>query len=209
VSMWEPFTEPARRMIVRSQEVAQLFSSPMIGTEHMIFALAETDDEVGAALTKAIDSDALRSKLGAASNPPSHEMVFTSGAKQSIELAFEAARKLKQGFVAPPHLAIGILGSADPPPLLATIDAATLRVALEFAAEHVPARSEPGPEATTPVPWEQTAGDSSHPEMETLFRSLPAYRALDVAGTRVTLTITVPGQEARTWTWVREETAPS
>lgn len=209
MSLWEPFTQPARRMVVRSQEVAQLFGSRMIGTEHMIFALAEADDEVGAALTNAIDSDALRSRLGGASNAPSSELVFTSGAKQSIELAFEAARKLKQGFVAPPHLAIGILGSADPPPLLATSDAATLRVALELAAEHVPTPSEPGSEATTPVPWEQTAGDGSHPEMKTLFRTLPAYRDLDVAGTRVTLTVAVPGQDARTWTWVREESAPS
>jgi ATP-dependent Clp protease ATP-binding subunit ClpC len=207
--MWEPFTEPARRMIVRSQQVAQLFGSPAIGTEHMIFALAEADDEVGAALTKAIDSDALRNKLGAAGNAPFIEMVFSTGAKQSIELAFEAARKLKQNFVAPPHIAIGILGSADPPPLLATSDATTLRVALELAAEHVHSPAEPGSAATAPVPWEQTAGDGSHSEMETLFRTLPAYRALDVAGTRVTLAVTVPGQEERTWTWVREESAPS
>jgi ATP-dependent Clp protease ATP-binding subunit ClpA len=207
--MWEPFTEPARRMMVRSQEVAAMFGSPMIGTEHMIFTLAETDDEVGAALTKAIDSDALRSKLGAAGNAPFQEMVFSTGAKRSIELAFEAARKFKQNFVAPPHIAIGILGSGDPPPLLATSDATTLRIALELAAEHVREPAEPESRATTPVPWEQTAGDASHPEMETLFRSLPAYRALDVAGTSVTLTVTVPGQEARTWTWVREESAPS
>jgi ATP-dependent Clp protease ATP-binding subunit ClpA len=196
-------------MIVRSQEVAQMFGSPMIGTEHMIFVLAEADDEVGAALTKAIDSDALRSKLGAAGNAPLREMVFSTGAKRSIELAFEAARKLKQNFVAPPHIAIGILGSADPPPLLATSDAATLRVALEFAARHVPEPSYPESEATTAVPWEQIAGDASHPEMKTLFRTLPAYRDLDVAGTRVTLTVAVPGQDARTWTWVREESAPS
>jgi hypothetical protein len=208
--MWEPFTEPARQMIVRSQQVAAMFGSPTIGTEHMIFTLAETDDEVGAALTQSVDSEALRSKLGAAGKAPSQEMVFSTGAKKSIELAFEAARKLKQHFVAPPHIAIGILGSGDPPPLLGTSDATALRIALELAAEHLPVPDDaPGPVATGPIPWEQTAGDASHPEMETLFRSLPAYRALDVAGTRVTLTVTVPGQEARTWTWVREESAPS
>ena len=36
MSMWEPFTERARRRIVRAPEEAQRFRHDYIGTEHII-----------------------------------------------------------------------------------------------------------------------------------------------------------------------------
>src|ERR1700685_762208 len=100
---WDPFTEPARRSIVRAQEVAQMFGSSSIGTAHMTFALAESDDEVGSALAAAIDREAMRNLLGGAGAGPADEMTFTRGAKQSIELAFESAHRLKQNLIGPAH----------------------------------------------------------------------------------------------------------
>ena len=124
--MWEPFTEPARHSIVRAQEVAQMFGASFIGTEHMTFALAESDDAVGEALATTVDRDALRERLGALSSAPVAEMVFTTGAKHAIERAFEAARRVNHNFIGTAHLVLGILDSGDPPPMLEGIDLAEL-----------------------------------------------------------------------------------
>ena len=63
-----------------------MFASTYIGTEHIAFALAETDDEVGRVLANAFDRDQIREQLGGARGFPKPEMVFTTGAKRAIEL---------------------------------------------------------------------------------------------------------------------------
>lgn len=44
MSMWKPFTEPARRAIVEALEVARRFDSPVIDREHIFVGVAETAD---------------------------------------------------------------------------------------------------------------------------------------------------------------------
>ncbi len=128
--MWEPFTVASRHAIVRAQEVAQMFGSPYIGVEHITFALAEGDDDVGRLFATSIDRDAIRERLGAAGAMPNPHMVFTSGAKRTIELAFENARRLNHNYIGLAHVALGLLGSDDPPPLVEASDIATLRAEL-------------------------------------------------------------------------------
>ncbi len=198
MTMWEPFSEPARRAVVRAQEVAQMFGANYIGTEHMVFALAEADNPVGAALTNAVDRDALREQLGMLSRAPTQEMVFTSAAKQSIELAFESARRLNHNFIGAAHLALGILRSVEPPPLLPGHDADSLRTALEEAAMHdAPA---------TPVAahgWDRVEGTGPHPVANAVDSALPYIRDIGKPGTRVSVTVAVPGEAERTWTWIK------
>jgi ATP-dependent Clp protease ATP-binding subunit ClpA len=205
--MWEPFSEPARHVFVRAQEVAQMFGSSTIGTEHMTFALAESDDEVGSALAGAVDRAAMRQLLGAVSASPTDEMTFTRGAKQSIELAFESARRLKQNFIGPAHIALGIVASSDPPPLVATTDSAVLRAALELAAKHeqppvVVAKDDPAGSAL----WRRVIGDADPFEKAThVLEALAGTKGLDAPGTRISLTVAVPGEPEQTWGWIREE----
>jgi ATP-dependent Clp protease ATP-binding subunit ClpC len=130
MSMWEPFTVTSRHAIVRAQQVAQLFGSSHIGVEHITFALAEGDDEVGRLFATSIDRDAIRERLGAAGAMPNPNMVFTAGAKRTIELAFENARRLNHNYIGQAHIALGLLGSDDPPPLVEGTDLATLRAEL-------------------------------------------------------------------------------
>src|SRR5947209_4682910 len=196
MSMWEPFSSSARHAVVRSQEVAQMFGANFIGTEHLIFALAENDDAVGAALANAVNRDALRRQLGEVSSAPTHEMVFTPGAKRSIELAFEAARRLSHNYIGSGHLALGII-AAEPPPLLPSHDIAAVRAALEQAATH--------DETTAPkVWWTRFDSQDSHVLADTLNHAL-AFWTDAKEGTRVKLTVRVPGEEKRTWSW---ENAP-
>lgn len=200
MSLWEPFSHSARRAVVRAQEVAQMFGAHFIGTEHMTFALAEADDAVGAALANAVDREEIRRRLGDASDVPTTEMVFTPGAKRSIELAFENARRLTQNFIGTAHLALGILG-AEPPPLLPGHDVASLRAALDEAAAH------DAMESTQTVWWTRFDSEDSHMIADTVNHAL-AFWTDAKGGTRVQVTVTVPGEAKRTWSWLNVPKTP-
>jgi Clp amino terminal domain, pathogenicity island component len=194
VSMWEPFSHPARRAVVRAQEVAQMFGANFIGTEHLMFALAEGDDPVGAALASAVDPDEVRKQLGDVSRAPSTEMAFTSGAKRSIELAFENARRLNHSYIGTAHLALGILGT-EPPALLPGHDAVSLRAALEDAATHDAIGT--GPQ----VWWTRFDSQDPHVVADAVNNALSFW--VDAKpGTRVKVTVTGPGEAKRTWSWL-------
>ncbi|MEA2721401.1 MAG: ATP-dependent Clp protease ATP-binding subunit ClpC [Candidatus Eremiobacteraeota bacterium] len=196
--MWEPFTEPARRAIVRAQEVAQMFSSHYIGTEHIAFALAEGDNEVGHLLAEAFDRDAIRERLGDVSRAPEQEMVFTTGAKRSIETAFENARRLSHNYIGLAHLALGILDSGDPPPLVAGRDVAVLRDDLgRAAAGDAPASSGWKLVGSDPL---LPPGSSAQLAVTAMMNALQHFTELTEPGTRVTITFTRRGKD-QTWTW--------
>jgi|GEM_PF-2225689 len=202
--MWEPFTEPARRAIVRAQEVAQMFGSSFIGTEHIAFALAEGDNEVGRILAGAVDRDAIRTLLGDVSRAPVQEMVFTTGAKRAIETAFENARRLNHNYIGLAHLALGLLDSGDPPPLIAGRTAGELREELGRAASLEAPLSSPK--------WELLPG-SLPPQGEgipgvrnlqlaagAMVNALQHFTELTEPGTRVTITFERRGKK-QSWTW--------
>jgi hypothetical protein len=191
--MWEPFSEPARRAVVRAQAVAQMFGANFIGTEHLAFALAETDDEVGHLLANACDREALRERLGAAATAPQSEMVFTSGAKNAIELAFENARRLDHNYIGAAHLALGLLAGSDPPPLRPDVDLASLRASLDTAA---------AVNETEVLDWKPDPHDDEpHPATRGMLASLRHYADIASPGTRVSITLAPAAGKARTWTW--------
>ena len=194
--MWEPFTERARHAIVRGQEVAQLFGSSTIGTEHIAFALAETDDALGEALAKSIDREALRGRLGSVTASPTAEMSFSGGAKRSIELAFQNARRLNHNYIGTEHLALGVLASGDPPPLLRDVDPDELAARIDAIADS----------AEGVQPWKQIDGDADpHPAASALLQTLQRFPDLGQPGTRVSVTVSQTGAPERTWTFVHEE----
>ncbi len=198
MTMWEPFSEPARRAVVRAQEVAHMFGAHYIGTEHMLFALAEREDPVGAALTHAVDRSALREQLENAGSGSVVEMVFTPGAKRAIELAFENARRLNHNYIGTGHVALGIVGS-EPPPLLPGHDVISLTAALVLAATH------DAPESSPERRWKRTPGDERHPIVDAISSLLGYIPDFGKDGTRVSVTVAVPGEPERTWSWLKEQ----
>jgi ATP-dependent Clp protease ATP-binding subunit ClpC len=205
MSLWEPFTEPARHAIVRAQQVAQMFASTYIGTEHIAFALAEGDDELGRLLTNAVDRERLRELLGGARGFPKAEMVFTPGAKRTIELAFENARRLGPDYISASHLALGILASDDGIPLRPDTNVERLRAELETVAGTERDRKDAADD------WEQTSGsaDDPPPAMRALLASLHYFPELSQPGTRVTVSIEPAKGKTRTWTWEHQKTEES
>jgi ATP-dependent Clp protease ATP-binding subunit ClpC len=197
--MWEPFTEPSRRAIVRAQEVAQMFASTYIGTEHIAFALAEADDDVARVLANAFDRDQIREQLGGARGFPKPEMVFTPGAKLVIERAFENARRLGHNYIGVAHLALGILSNEDRPALRAGADLNAMRAELD-----VIATSDVQPTAR----WAQIEGSADpHPVTRALLAALRYFPDLGPAGTKVTIAIERPDSGRRAWAWTNGENA--
>lgn len=124
---WEPFSEPARHVMIRAQAVAQMFGSTSIDTEHLAFALAEGDDELAHLLADAFDREVMRERLGVARGTPDAEMEFSSDMKHAIEGAFTNARRLHQHFIGRAVVALGVLDLAGAPPLAPGVDRDVLR----------------------------------------------------------------------------------
>src|SRR5579863_1738236 len=105
MSMWEPFTESARKCIVLAQEEAQHLGSDHIGTEHVLLGMiSESDNPAAQALKESgVDLKRARERIGTIVPPkePSarQEMVFTPRAKRLIELAFAEARSLDDKYI--------------------------------------------------------------------------------------------------------------
>ena len=174
-----------------------MFGCAQIGTEHLAFALAETDDAVGHLLANAIDRDAMRERLGGVSGAPRAEMVFSPGAKHTIEMAFQNARRLGHAYIGTGHLALGVLDSSDPPPLLPGCDVEKLRAGLADAESRV---------APSQSAWKAEPGSAkSHPATNAMLSTLLMFNDLSRPGTRVSITIAPPDGDERSWAWTYEE----
>src|SRR6202162_5336663 len=100
MSMWEPFTERARRSIVLAQEEAQRLGNKYIGTEHILLGIISEGESLAAKGLETRGSSLARGRAEAEAivarggQTAQQEMLFTPRAKRVIELAFEEARQL-------------------------------------------------------------------------------------------------------------------
>lgn len=112
MSMWEPYTERARRAVVLAQEEAQRLGNNYIGTEHMLLGIISEGENLAAKFLKLTLTQVrteVENIVGRGDKAPQHEMVFTPRGKRVIELAFEEARKLNHAYIGTEHLLLGIL----------------------------------------------------------------------------------------------------
>jgi ATP-dependent Clp protease ATP-binding subunit ClpC len=118
MSMWEPFTEDARRGVVHAQEAARALRSNRIGTEHILLGIIASENlAVRVLTTLGFDVTKIRQDVEAAAERGSenvtHEMIFTPRAKRVIELAFEEARKLSDNFIGTTTMLLGVIRESD------------------------------------------------------------------------------------------------
>lgn len=111
MSMWEPFTEQARRSMVLSQEVAQRLRTPYIDADHIFLGIVEEGNSLAAQAIRSfgVTDDAVRiaaeRKIGRGKVIP-REIVFTPEAKRMIEHAFEVTRERSDNYLGAEHLMI-------------------------------------------------------------------------------------------------------
>src|SRR6202789_2132142 len=119
VTVFERFTDRARRVLVLAQEEARLLNHSFIGTEHILLGLIHEGEGVAA---KALESlgislEAVREKveetIGMAGTAPSGSPPFTPRAKKVLELSLREALQLGHSYIGTEHMLLGLVREGD------------------------------------------------------------------------------------------------
>ncbi|WP_051807657.1 Clp protease N-terminal domain-containing protein [Actinoplanes subtropicus] len=171
--MFEKFTDRARQVVVLAQEEARLLSHNYIGTEHVLLAVADQSDDVGASVLAdaGLTREALRAEIettiGRGQAPASGHVPFTPRAKKSLELAMREAMKYDD-MITPTHLLLGLLRQGD---------CAAVRLITKMGQDPQRLRARvvelSTPEPAPPPPPARLSGSSLAPAMG-LARPMPA-----------------------------------
>jgi Clp amino terminal domain, pathogenicity island component len=118
-TMFERFTDRARRVIVLAQEEARMLNHSYIGTEHILLGLAHEGDGVAAKVLESlgISLDAMRQQveeiIGQGQQAPSGHIPFTPRAKKVLELSLREAVQLGHSHIGTEHLLLGLIREGD------------------------------------------------------------------------------------------------
>ena len=118
-SVFERFTDRARRVVVLAQEEARLLNHNYIGTEHILLGLIHEGEGVAA---KALESlgislEAVRSQveeiIGQGGSSPSGHIPFTPTAKKVLELSLREALQLGHNYIGTEHILLGLIREGE------------------------------------------------------------------------------------------------
>jgi ATP-dependent Clp protease ATP-binding subunit ClpC len=118
-SMWQRFTERARKVVFYAQEEAQKFGEGYVSTEHLLLGLVRESDSVaarvldrlGVSLTK-VRSE-VEKQLPKGDLRQNQDMTLTPRAKRVIDLAYDEARNLNNNYIGTEHLLLGLIREGD------------------------------------------------------------------------------------------------
>jgi ATP-dependent Clp protease ATP-binding subunit ClpC len=120
MSMFERFTDRARKVMALANQEAQRFNHEYIGTEHILLGLVKEGSGVGANVLKNLDVDLRKVRSEVEKLVKSGPDMVTMGklpqtprAKKVIEYAIEEARNLNHNYVGTEHLLLGLLREHD------------------------------------------------------------------------------------------------
>jgi Clp amino terminal domain, pathogenicity island component len=114
-TMFERFTDRARRVIVLAQEEARMLNHNYIGTEHILLGLLHEGEGIAA---KALESlgislDAVRQQveeiIGQGQQALSGHIPFTPRAKKVLELTRREAEQLGHTYIGTEHILLGLI----------------------------------------------------------------------------------------------------
>src|SRR3974390_2791507 len=118
-SMFERFTDRARRVLVLAQEEARLLNHNFIGTEHILLGLIHEGEGVAA---KALESlgislEAVREKveetIGMGGTARSGSPPCTPRDKKVLELSLREALQLGHSYIGTEHMLLGLVREGD------------------------------------------------------------------------------------------------
>jgi hypothetical protein len=115
-TMYERFTDRARKVMQLANQEAQRFNHEYIGTEHILLGIIKEGSGVAAHVLKSlnIDPGTIRQEVEQIAQPAPERVTTgklpqTSGAKKVIEYSIEEARNLNHNYVGSEHLLLGLL----------------------------------------------------------------------------------------------------
>src|SRR6201985_1541388 len=109
-SMFERFTDRARRVVVLAQEEARMLNHGYIGTEHLLLGLVHEGDGVAAKALEAmgISLEAVREQvetiIGRGQHTESGHIPFTPRAKRVLELSLRESSQLGHTYIGTEHI---------------------------------------------------------------------------------------------------------
>jgi ATP-dependent Clp protease ATP-binding subunit ClpC len=117
-TMFERFTDRARRVVVLAQEEARGLDHNFIGTEHLLLGLLHVDDTAGQLLQGlGFGLDETRARVEAAGQPrrhaPSGHIPFTPRAKKTLEMSLREALQMGDNFIGGEHILLGLLREGE------------------------------------------------------------------------------------------------
>lgn len=113
--MFERFTDPARRVMVRAQDEAGVLGHDSVDTEHLLLALVQEGEGAAARVLEllAIGPEAVRQRVeravGPGGPPVSGPVPFAPRAKEALRLAVRESVQLGHRNIGTEHLLLGLL----------------------------------------------------------------------------------------------------
>jgi ATP-dependent Clp protease ATP-binding subunit ClpC len=122
LSMFERFTDRARRVVVLAQEEARMFNHNYIGTEHILLALIREGGGVAAqaleslGITEAAARQQVEEIIGRGQqDPPRGHIPFTPRAKKTLQLSMREAIALGHAYIGTEHILLGLVRVGEGP----------------------------------------------------------------------------------------------
>jgi ATP-dependent Clp protease ATP-binding subunit ClpC len=118
-SVFERFTDRARRVVVLAQEEARLLNHNYIGTEHILLGLIHEGEGVAARALEdlGIDLESVRTQvveiIGQGSQAPTGHIPFTPRAKKVLELSLREALQLGHNYIGTEHILLGLIREGE------------------------------------------------------------------------------------------------
>jgi Clp amino terminal domain, pathogenicity island component/UvrB/uvrC motif len=119
LSMFERFTERARRAVVLAQEEARKLDHGYIGTEHLLLGLIHEGEGVAAQALESLGislktvRDQVVARVGRGQRPPSGHIPFTERAKRVLELSLRESGQLGHRYIGTEHILLAIVREGD------------------------------------------------------------------------------------------------
>jgi RNA polymerase sigma factor (sigma-70 family) len=114
---WQQFTERAREAVFAGKDEAARLEGNYVGSEHLLLGLIREPASVGCRLLTerlGISLDAVRAAVEEQTErgpgyQPGEEQWLRADGKRVIDLTFEEARRLQDGYIGTEHLLLGLL----------------------------------------------------------------------------------------------------
>jgi ATP-dependent Clp protease ATP-binding subunit ClpC len=120
LSMFERFTDRARRVVVLAQEEARMLSHDYVGTEHILVALIREGGGIAAQALQSlgITEEAARQQVEdvagrGQADPQRGHLPFTPRAKKILQLSLREAIALGHGYIGTEHILLGLVREGE------------------------------------------------------------------------------------------------
>jgi hypothetical protein len=118
-TVFERFTDRARRVVVLAQDEARVLNHNYIGTEHLLLGLIREGEGVAARALESLGVSLevarreIEEIIGSGGQSPSGHIPFTPRAKKVLELSLREAQQLGHNYLGTEHILLGLIREGE------------------------------------------------------------------------------------------------